>query len=540
MNGSPQLQTTALSVACDVAGKSEPERARGALETTSSTTGRSADSHPSEGTLEESATASPGLGPFGEDFELFPPPLRSRASENVSAWRPKSRDRQSDQLNVPARPDKPQEVAERPRDSGPSAARSTLNPPSNPRSASHASPGSRRKQNTPSFLRRSSQLQWPAGVSPSILYVGEPERSSGENTDLVTQTQLAKIPLEDDQRDLVFGDSSFQIQVVGLHIGDDEETAVSGLAKLGLATQSPSCQRHRVLYSTRKDPSDGASATIPAVHYDSIRRESRNRMNREYIHVSTDKGSVTRGRGGSREVLSLAMQFVLFQIQGSELGRNSVRATLENVDALNQTLDSLSSTDAPYYALLAPFVRISGGLGTAALEQAGCKSRLLDADISFRLVSRDPTMNPVGEAFLRFGYYFILSEPCQDKLFTQVAASENIRLFTRREKDGSLHPTKHLTYVVVRVSEQIRLSSQQQVPPVLAPGSETHVDSPVHAAFTREQSRKAYSRGVFPPLQDAVGDMEVLRQALHDAREAPAEDFRDRILALMSDLRSTR
>lgn len=252
---------------------------------------------------------------------------------------------------------------------------------------------------------KSSQLQrWPPGVSPCVLYAREPDASNCSSANDAIPTQLAKIALEDDQRDLVFGDATFEVQVVGLHVAEDDDFPLSGLAKLGLASSSSTHQKHRVLYSSRKDPSDGVNTIIPAVHYDSIRRESQNRLNRDYVHVPPDKGLVTRGRGGPREVLSVAMQFVLFQIQG-EIPRNTVRSTLDNVDALNETLNSLSSSDAPYFSLLAPFIRVSGGLGNAALEQAGCTNRTIDANVSFRLVSRDPTLNPHGEAWLRKTHY---------------------------------------------------------------------------------------------------------------------------------------
>jgi hypothetical protein len=394
------------------------------------------------------------------------------------------------------------------------------------------------------FGKSSQLLEWPAGIAPSILYAREPDPSETSATNGAIPTQLAKMSFESDQRDLVYGDAAFHVKVVGLQIIDLDEPAASSFAKLGLVSPSSTSQRHRVLYSSRKDSSEGVNTVIPAIHYDSIRRESRNKLRRDHIHIPPDRGLVARSRGGS-EVLNLALHFVLFQIQ-DETSKNTVRPTLDNVDALNEILNALSCRDAPYYSLLAPFIRVAGGLGNAALEQAGCTNRIIDTHVSFRLMSRDPLLNPRrSEVRLRYGYYFVLSEPCGHKLFTQVEAMENIRLYTRKAKDGTLHATKNLSYVVIRVSEQLRLPSESEAPPAGILGNADAQPCDVRAvpealSPARTSARKSHCQGMFPPLQDALRDVDDLRRALNDARDAPHDEFRDRILALLDNVKYTR
>lgn len=143
-----------------------------------------------------------------------------------------------------------------------------------------------------------------------------------------------------------------------------------------------------------------------------------------------------------------------------------------------------------------------------------------------------------------YGYYFILSEPCSNRLFTQVDAVENIRLFNRRENDGTLHAAKRLSYVVIRVSEQIRLSSKDQMPPVLphesAEATKGSPDISTSSPSPSKSGRKTYCRGMFPPLQDTVGDIELLRHALRNVESAPPEEFRESILTLMRTMKTSR
>jgi hypothetical protein len=370
-------------------------------------------------------------------------------------------------------------------DTSPRETRAARNGQTSPPTASRSLPG-----------KKSQPVRWPQGVAPGFLYAREPDWDSGGGEgpsaeEGLIATQLVKISAEADERDLVFGDAAFQIHVVGLRAAHGEG-ASGGLARLGLGNASSVGQRQRVLYSTRRGPAEGVNALLPAVHYDSIRRESLNNRSKDYFAIAGDRGLVTRGSGGSCETLTLGLRFALFQIQ-DELQTRSVRTTLDSVDALNGALDSLGSAPAPYFSRLAPFIRVSGALGAAALEQAGCANRVVDADVTFRLVSRDPRRNPRGEVYLRYGYYFLLSDPTASRLFTNLGAVEHIRLFARRETDGNIlhQSTKGLSYIVLRVSRQVRASA-----------------APSAGAAPRSPARVV--RQVSPPSQEAAQDVDVL------------------------------
>lgn len=349
------------------------------------------------------------------------------------------------------------------------------------RAASKSSPGR--------FLSGRTQVEeWAQGVAPCLLYARELTQANGTcrvgMEEGAVPTQPVKI-ISKEEQDFVYGDGAFQIHVVGLKVAQEPQGFSSGLAKLGLGACPPPAPKHRVLYSTRRTPTAGAQTLVPTIHYDSIRRESATQLQREYAHIPSGRGLVTCSRGsGSKEVVQLAMQFVLFQVQ-DDLQSKWCASTLDNVDALNSELQKLSSSQAPYFSMVEPFLKVSGALGDAALDQAGRSERLIDADFSFRLMSRDPALNLTrgGAVYLRYGYYFILSEPSTAKLHTCLDAGENVRLFTRREKDGQLQPAKNLSYIIIRVSEQ----------------------SP--------------SQEMFPSLQESIGDVELLRKLLTDAKD---------------------
>lgn len=355
---------------------------------------------------------------------------------------------------------------------------------------------------------RTQVEEWVQGVAPSLLYARELTQANvpcrtGDLEGVVPCIPVKIISKE--EKDFVFGDGAFQVHIVGLKIAQEQAGLSTGLAKLGLGSCPPSTSKHRVLYSTRREPAVGAQTLVPTIHYDSIRRESANQLQRDYVHISSDRGMVTCARGsGTEEVDQLAMQFVLFQVH-DDLQSKWCASTLDNVDTLNAELKSLSASQAPYFSLLAPFLKVSGALGDAALDQAGRSDRLIDADFSFRLMSRHPALNQTrgGAVYLRYGYYYILSEPSTAKLYTCLDAGENVRLFTRREKDGQLQPAKYLSYIIIRVSEQ------------------------ASGQGTKNQT-------MFPPLQQSVGDVETLRSLLAEAKDSSNDaEFRQRIIDLV-------
>lgn len=362
---------------------------------------------------------------------------------------------------------------------------------------------------------RTQVEEWVQGVAPSLLYARELTQANVPCRIGDLEGAVPCIPVKiisKEEKDFVFGDGAFQVHIVGLKIAQEPAGLSTGLAKLGLGSCPPSTSKHRVLYSTRREHTVGAQTLVPTIHYDSIRRESANQLQREYVHIPSDRGLVTCASGsGTEEVDQLAMQFVLFQVH-DDLQSKWCASTLDNVDTLNAELKSLSASQAPYFSLLAPFLKVSGALGDAALDQAGRSDRLIDADFSFRLMSRSPALNQTrgGAVYLRYGYYYILSEPSTAKLYTCLDAGENVRLFTRREKDGQLQSAKKLSYIIIRVSEQ-------------ASG----------------QGKK--NQTMFPPLQQSVGDVEMLRSLLAEAKDCSNDaEFRQRIIELVDKVNLAR
>jgi len=61
-----------------------------------------------------------------------------------------------------------------------------------------------------------------------------------------------------------------------------------------------------------------------------------------------------------------------------------------------------------------------------------------------------------GPSPLRYGYYFILGEPSELKLFCATTTPEHMRLVAQsygEPRKAMLSPTKSLSYVVIRISE---------------------------------------------------------------------------------------
>lgn len=367
---------------------------------------------------------------------------------------------------------------------------------------------------------------WPEGYEPNVLFARDTGRE-GKKTDTprLRATKLVKCPHTDD-RDIVYSDSPFEIRVVGVYQAGQEQANASKLLPVLERTQSLR-RRKRVLYSTRLEgpPYHAEQTQIPAVHYD-FRRESRNEAAKEYIAVPHSRSLVTRAFGSPKRQ-SVCLKLALIQTDDdvgregrrSSLAQASLEQALESVDIFNGALASLSAADVPYLSMLTPFIQVAASLGTAALEQAGRHDRIVDSEISFRLASRNPEENRAGEMYLRYGYYFFLSHPATALLYTQVETPEHVRLVARLPSGPvCMDPVRHLSYVVVRVSEAPRVPR-----PLPKPGQQSSADA--HTGSP-----------VFPPL--AVQDVEELRQALAQARECPAEELKARLVYLLDSLKS--
>jgi hypothetical protein len=130
-----------------------------------------------------------------------------------------------------------------------------------------------------------------------------------------------------------------------------------------------------------------------------------------------------------------------------------VRTAVEGVADLSAGLSSLS-VSLPYLSVLTPAVSLAGNVGRTALDSLSIPHRGQEIDMRFRLLPRDPATWPglrTGD-YLRFGWYFLLAEPVDAKLYASTSTAKNVRLLTYSPTTGKYFPLLHVTYIVVNVS----------------------------------------------------------------------------------------
>lgn len=335
-------------------------------------------------------------------------------------------------------------------------------------------------------------------------------------------TKLVKVSPFAVPEQLVYTDSAFEIRVVGMVIcGIDDD---GGVEEKGKGNGSGSGSKRRmlrkiinggggrgkeggekggcgmmkkdlVLLSTRSDYADGgadSSSVIPLIHYD-FRKEG-SLDNGLYGAVPDSKSLIVRSAG------NVVTKYVNFRFQLVEIeDYDRVKPTLEDVDKFNANL-GLYSHLTPYVSILAPFVRYAGSIGSKAIDDATKPNRVLDTDLSYRLAARDcPLAEQQGDSYLRYGYYFFLSNPTRERLYTQVSTPKHLTLFTKT-RNGIYEEPKDLSYVVV------------------------HVTRPLADPKTSMR----------PPLR--VEDVERLREILRTAHVVKAEDVKRSVTKLVEDI----
>lgn len=181
----------------------------------------------------------------------------------------------------------------------------------------------------------------------------------------------------------------------------------------------------------------------PKVHFD-FRKDATDASDR---YQPVPEGYSLAGRCcGSEGRLGVNVQFL---IMGIESGSDETRATIDAVSSLAGKMQDIAN-DMPYFAALLPVLDLAGDLGVKALRAHAKPERVIGFNMDFKLLQRgDSSVQRSGD-YLRFGYYFFLSQPVNLKLYAATRGSKNVRLLMREDTGKFVH-LSHVSYVVVKV-----------------------------------------------------------------------------------------
>lgn len=271
------------------------------------------------------------------------------------------------------------------------------------------------------LFSRGNVMQWPPGVSPSLLYAREID-NDGHGKRGLRPTLLADISDGHDPGNLVYQGCGFTMRLVGTHVGNmarcDSERIVYSIASLRIG-------------STMRN---GA----PNVHYD-YRCEQALQAGQRYVNVSHTRSLVARASSRSGVTgINVRFGLVVVGANGAECdSKASVERTLRELELLKGERGCVAAR-----------------VGQAALDMAGREGRVVDVDVKWDLAKKGRKAER-GAFLLRFGYYFLLARPCEARLFSHQLTPENVRLCARRMGDGkeACEISDSLSYIVLRISE---------------------------------------------------------------------------------------
>lgn len=185
---------------------------------------------------------------------------------------------------------------------------------------------------------------------------------------------------------------------------------------------------------------------------------------------------------------------VQFKILELDEVSDVVKQSISGIDELGGYLSSYSSA-APFLGLLSPALSMAGAISKRALDSYAKPDRVISIDMDFLLADRERFYKsqdrgeadiragrfarlPSGE-YLRYGYYFFLSEPFEGKLYASVRTPKNVQLMVKLDesdksppKDADGHPIKgrkffpltEISYLVVRVCEPTCSATRNRKP----------------------------------------------------------------------------
>lgn len=236
----------------------------------------------------------------------------------------------------------------------------------------------------------------------------------------------------------------FEVRVVGFSVAEGFGGAKSRSTQNEMVLTSSETAIKKV--ATTENGGYGVDVAVthaPKVHFD-FRKDATDTPDR-YQPVSEVYSLASRSCG-SEERLGVNVQFLIMDI---ECGGDETRATIDAVSSLAGMLHDVANA-MPYVAALSPVLDLAGDLGVKALRTHAKPNRVVGLNMDFKLLRRgDSSVQRSGD-YLRFGYYFFLSQPLNVKLYAATRGSKNVRLLLREDNGKFVH-LSHVSYVVVKV-----------------------------------------------------------------------------------------
>lgn len=257
----------------------------------------------------------------------------------------------------------------------------------------------------------------------------------------------------------VYQGDAFEVRVVGMQVSKYDQL-LPGLNGNEL-----------FMYSTVKE-SNVTGDDIPFIHFD-YKRDGDKKSQRPDTYIKIpDSKTFTYGitKQASEKKKSVNIQYRILEVDAP---MKPIRQAVSGIEDMDGFVSGFGSY-VPILGIVAPFLGIAGSVGKKMLHSYAKPDKVMTVDMNFSLADRDWTddQNSVADNYLRYGYYFFLSEPYGAKLYASVHTPDNVRLLlhsgssslapngrlrrTKSQYDGfrkpEYIPLTGVNYIVIKVS----------------------------------------------------------------------------------------
>lgn len=273
--------------------------------------------------------------------------------------------------------------------------------------------------------------------------------------------------------------------------GDPFEIRVVGMQVAQFDQLLPAITGNELVMFSREKRSSHAHYSIPYIHFDYERDANKeSHLPDTYINIPDSKTYVAGYKGDKRNKTcefhrrasncdsgknsKKKKKFVDVKLTIVEIDKPGwpVRQAISGIDDMNGFLSGYSSA-VPFIGMMGTSLSLAKLISNRAIEHLSGPDPVMGVDVCFQLADRNRVNegSAVPGKYLRYGYYFFLSEPVSAKLYASVTTSEHVRLMIRREPeknpsrkgckkkkenaadDQCFLPLTGVSYIVVRVSE---------------------------------------------------------------------------------------
>eukprot|EP00177_Eucheuma_denticulatum_P003873 GFKZ01007013.1.p1 GENE.GFKZ01007013.1~~GFKZ01007013.1.p1 ORF type:complete len:424 (+),score=52.10 GFKZ01007013.1:297-1568(+) len=327
-------------------------------------------------------------------------------------------------------------------------------------------------------------------VSETVLYA-RPHASNTHGVALVP-TEHIMVPLSQNDPHLVRRNQDFEISFIGFSAAPKDLTAWNP-NEIFMYSLSPAAQPKETSTTETEPPSSASISTgfTPSskdavrIHYDPI-VDGRNEGTPPnlYTPIPASKSMYMR-YSREKTAYDVNVRFTVMEIDNvTDLQARAIAG----IDRVGMYVSNAAAA-VPYADLLPRVFALASAAGRSGLKKYSRPDHVVSRDIKFLLSPAEGEEGEYDEGvargvgqercypshgdYLRYGYYFFLSESCEAKLYAQTgSSSQQVPLFMKRkddisENERSYFPLTDISYVVMKVSpgcsEKWGPSSSEQV-----------------------------------------------------------------------------